>query len=382
MPKTISDLDAVEDLCWGLTFFGTGGGGRIETGRDMLAPVVASGSSLTLAAPHELPDDAAICWAIIVGGKDPDEPPPADELKRHGLTREVFPAIVPRLAAAVRALETYTSVKVDALVSLELSCAATAATMMTAMELGIHTLDSDFVGRAIPELPLTKLELLGLPPTPVVMLDRWGNQTIIKQAAGTPMIDRLGRMLSQAAYGRGIATVGNLMRLGDARAAFVEGSLRKALEVGAALRRGAAPHGNPSRLGPLIEITKGRVLAEGKTVAVDWRDTQPYTFRELTYRIRGTGHWAGQQIEIWVKNEHHVVWRDGTAIATSPDIIALLDPASNRPLTTLGEVSPGQPVVVFAMKALDPAWHTPEGHTLLGPRHFGFDFDPVELGST
>jgi DUF917 family protein len=379
MPTTISNLDDVEDFCWGLTFFGTGGGGRIEAGRDMLAPVVASGRSVTLLSPRELPDDAAICWAIIVGGKDPDEPPPAGELKQHGLTREAFPTIVPRLVAAVQELTSYTGVKIDALVSLELSSAATAATIMTAMELGIHTLDGDFVGRAIPEIPLTKLELLGKRPTPVVMLDRWGNRTIIKEAVGAPMVDRLGRMVSRAAYGRGIATVGNLMRLSEAHDAFVEGSLLKALQVGAALRR-SPPGGKSSRLSALMKVTRGKVLAEGEAVSVDWRDTQPYTFRELTYRFKGTGPWAGQNIEIWVKNEHHVVWRDGLVIATSPDIVALLDPASNRPLTTLGDVQVGQQVVVFAMKALDRAWHTPQGHALLGPRHFGFDFDPVELG--
>jgi DUF917 family protein len=80
-----------------------------------------------------------------------------------------------------------------------------------------------------------------------------------------------------------------------------------------------------------------------------------------------------------VKNEHHVVWRDETVIATSPDIVAVLDPDSNRPLTTLGDVTPGRPVVVFAMKALDPAWHEPRGLALLGPRHFGFDFDYVDF---
>jgi uncharacterized protein len=68
LPKTISNLDEVEDFCWGLTFFGTGGGGRIEAGRDMLAPAVASGHALALVSPHELADDAVICWAIIVGG--------------------------------------------------------------------------------------------------------------------------------------------------------------------------------------------------------------------------------------------------------------------------------------------------------------------------
>jgi hypothetical protein len=100
--KVISDLVSVENLCWGLTFFGTGGGGRIEAGLDLLAPVVASGGSLTLANPDDLADEALICWAVIVGGKDPDEPPPPDELKQLGLVREAYPAIVPRLAAAVR----------------------------------------------------------------------------------------------------------------------------------------------------------------------------------------------------------------------------------------------------------------------------------------
>jgi hypothetical protein len=211
------------------------------------------------------------------------------------------------------------------------------------------------------------------------MLDRWGNRTIVKSAVGTPMLDRLGRMLSRAAYGRGIATVGSLMPLGEARQTFVRGSLHKALEVGAALRQGAAMGDGLAKLKSLMDVTNGVVLAEGKVAAVAWRDTPPYTFRELSYRITETCSPVEGNIEIWVKNEHHVVWRDGRVIATSPDIVAILDAATNRPLTTLGEVTPRLPVLVFAMNALDPVWHTPEGEALLGPRHFGFDFDAVAL---
>ncbi|MDC7988024.1 DUF917 family protein, partial [Rhodoplanes sp. TEM] len=215
MSGTIATLDEVEDFCWGLTFFGTGGGGRIEAGRDLLAPLVAAGETIALTDPATLPDDTLVCWAVIVGGKDPDEPPPADELAQHGLVAEAFPAIVPRLAAAVRALESHTGTTVGALVSLELSSAATAATIATARLLGIGVLDGDVVGRAIPELPLTKLELLGRRATPVVMIDRWGDRLVVDAAVGTPMVDRIGRMISRAAYGRGIATVGHLMRLGE-----------------------------------------------------------------------------------------------------------------------------------------------------------------------
>lgn len=377
MPTVISDLATVENMCWGLAFFGTGGGGKVEAGLDLLAPAVRAGRRLTLVGPEELPDDAWTCWAIIVGGKDPDEPPPRDELAAYGLTAEEYPTIVPRLVESARELSAYAGVALGGLVSMELSSAATAATMMTGLELGIPTLDSDYVGRAIPELTLNRLELLGVKPTPLVMIDRWGNRIVLKSAVGAAMADRIGRMVSRAAYGRGIATTGHLLKMRDARPALVRGSILKAIEVGAALRTGGR---SPSdRLMPLIKVTGGRVLFQAEAVRTEWRDTQPYTFRELVYHLRGLGDDAGSEFSIWVKNEHHAVWRDGRVIATSPDIISVLDAETNRPLTTLGEVEDGRKVTVFAVRALDPAWATPAGQALLGPRHFGLGFDYVDF---
>lgn len=373
MPTVIDDLQTVEDFCTGLAFFGTGGGGRVEAGLDLLAPVIRSGRSITLVSPEDLPEDTWTCWAIIVGGKDPDEPPPPEELAQFGLREERYD-LVGRLVASARELMAFTGVRLGALVSMELSSAATAATIRTGLELGIPTLDGDYVGRAIPELCLSKMELRGRPPTPVVMVDRWGNVTIAKAAVGAAMVDRLGRMISRAAYGRGIGTTGHLVQVREAREALVRGSLLAAIRAGAALRAG---RGAAEPLRPLVELTGGRVLFEAEAEVTEWRNTEPYTFRELTYRLRGIERDAGAAFRIWVKNEHHAVWRDGTVVATSPDVIAVLDAETLRPLTTLGDVTPGRRVVVFAMKALDPAWHTPEGLALLGPRHFGLDFDYV-----
>src|SRR6185312_3053467 len=97
------------------------------------------------------------------------------------------------------------------------------------------------------------------------------------------------------------------------------------------------------------------------------------------YIIDGTGAFAGSRLRIWIKNEHHVAWKDDKPIATSPDVIAVLDPVTCKPLTTLGDVKEGEAVAVFAMKCFDDAWRTSGGKALLGPRHFGFDFDPVAL---
>ncbi len=374
MATVLSDLETVENFCWGLTFFGTGGGGRIEAGFDMLAPAVKAGRRITLVSPDELPDGAWTCWSIIVGGKDPDEPPAADELAQLGLTAEQFPSVIDRLVESARELSSFAGITLGALVSMELSSSATAATIMTGLALGIPTIDSDYVGRAIPEVTISRMALRGRVPTPMVMIDRWGDRIVVKSAVSAAMSDRLGRMMSRAAYGRGIGTTGHLVQLRDARPALVRGSLLRAIEVGAALRHGAA-----SREGiqPLIQATGGRVLFEAEAVATDWRNTEPYTFRELVYRMKGTGRFGRASYRIWVKNEHHAVWRDEQVIATSPDIISVLDAETLRPLTTLGDVTPGRRVVVFAMKALHPEWHSPAGLALLGPRHFGLDFDYV-----
>ncbi|MGH7319809.1 MAG: DUF917 family protein, partial [Candidatus Rokuibacteriota bacterium] len=146
-----------------------------------------------------------------------------------------------------------------------------------------------------------------------------------------------------------------------------------------ALRRGAAARGS---IEPLGEVTGGRVLCQAEVVATDWLSNEPYTWRQLVYRLKGTGAHAGAGYRIWVKNEHHVVWRDDRVIATSPDIIAVLDAETLTPLTTLGDVVPGRRVTVFATAPQDPAWLTPAGLALLGPRHFGLDFDYVPFDRT
>ncbi|WP_277188654.1 arginase family protein [Meiothermus ruber] len=168
----------------------------------------------------------------------------------------------------------------------------------------------------------------------------------------------------------------HLVDAGDVDPAQLEyhETFRRITEAARALRAG---RGTARPLQPLIELTGGRLLFEAEAEATDWRHTEPYTFRELTYRLRGVGPDAGATFRIWVKNEHHAVWRDSAVIATSPDIIALLDAESLRPLTTLGDVTPGRRVIAFAMKAMDSQWHTPAGLALLGPRHFGLDFDYV-----
>jgi uncharacterized protein len=376
VPTHLTDPQTIQDFITGLAFLGTGGGaGKIEDAIEMLQPILKTGQGITLVSPDEVPDDAWTCAIASWGGRDPDVPPPAAELAQFGLVKEKY-TLTERMVEAAKELAAFRGVKLGAIVSMELGASATVGSLLTGMALGIPTLDSDYVGRAIPEAGQAKIDLAGFAPMPMGMVDRWGNVTIVKSAVSALMGDRLARHISAAAYGKGVGGASYLLQIKDARKGLVRGSLLRSIEVGRALREGA---GTAEPLVPLAKLTGGKILFSGEAVATDWVNDEAYMFRKFTYRLRGTGPYAGQACRVWVKNEHHVVWRDETVVGTSPDILMLTDAQTNRPLSTRGDVTPGRKVNVFGMKALDPVWHTPAGLALLGPRHFGFDFDYVPL---
>lgn len=379
MPTILKDPQTIEDFITGLAFYGTGGGGgRLEDGVAMLMPAVRSGTGIALVSPDELPDDTWTCSVSSFGGRDPDAPPPADELATFGLTQEKY-SLTDRMTAAVRELEAYKGVKIGAVVSVELGSAATAGTILAGLALGLPTLDSDYVGRAKPEVGQSKIAIHGMRRTPMFFVDRWGNSTLVKSTVTDLMADRIGRQLSVAAYGRGVGAGGHPYQLKDSKKGMVRGSLLAAIPAGEALRLGA---GERDKLARLMDVTRGGVIFRGTALGTDWESDEPYTFRKFTYRLAGSGAFQGETARIWVKNEHHIVWRGERVVATSPDVIAVLDAATNRPLSTRGEVTPGREVVVFGAPPMDPVWHTPAGIALLGPRHFGFDLDYVPLELT
>ena len=376
MATTLNDPQTINDFVTGLAFLGTGGGaGKIEDALEMVEPVIKRGKGITLVSPDELPDDAWTCAIASWGGRDPDTPPSPAELAQYGLVTEKY-TLAERMVEAAKELAAFRGVKLGAVVSMELGASATMGTLLTGMALGIPAVDSDYVGRAIPEAGQSKMDLAGFPPMPMGMVDRWGNITIVKSAVSALMGDRLARQISVAGYGRGVGGASYLAQIRDAKKGLVRGSLLKAVEVGRALREGI---GTAEPLRPLIRLTGGKILFSGEALGTDWDNDEAYVFRKFTYRLRGTGAYAGHACRVWVKNEHHVVWRDETVVGTSPDILMLTDSETNRPLSTRGDVTPGRKVTVFGMKALDPIWHTPAGLALLGPRHFGFDFDYVPL---
>ena len=361
------------DLFRGLVFFGTGGGGRAEAGLRLLRQHFGADYRPRFTDPSSLPADAFACATIVLGGRDPDEDISDEERQRLGLPADDL-ALGERFAQSVAALERATGRTVAALAVVELGSLAMAATLIAADLLGKVVLDADGTGRSIPELGLAKLDLLGLAPAPLALVDRFGGETVLLRSPSAAMADHVGRHVSRAVWGRGLACAGYMQPVGVLRGGLVARSVETARELGHML---AGPEPAQVRLDAVLARFGGRLLFQGAARHTNWRSQDPYRFRELDYTMTGTGPDAGRECSVWVKNEHHLVLCDGVPIASSPDPIAVLDSASLDPLTTLGDVTPGRRVVVVCIPSLDPIWRTPEGQLHLGPRRFGFDLNPV-----
>ena len=366
--RTSTDLD---DLFRGLVFYGTGGGGRAASGLALLRAHFDAGWMPHFTDPATLPPEALACATIVLGGRDPDEDVSAVERRALGLPETDLP-MGQRFACSVRALERSTGTHVTALAVVELGSLAMAATLIAADLLDKVVLDCDCTGRSIPELGMSKMDLVGASPAPAAMVDRFGGETVLLRAPSAAMADRLARQISHAVWGRGLACTGYLQPVSGFLRGTVSGSVAAAARAGALLGGSAPPS---ERLQAFLAATGGRVMFEGIAGPTKWRSQKPYQFRELDYHLDGSGPDAGRRLRVWVKNEHHMVWRDEILVASSPNPIGVLDAATLDPLTTLGDVTPGRAVLVVATSALDPIWATAPGIALLGPKRFGFDTD-------
>jgi DUF917 family protein len=68
-----------------------------------------------------------------------------------------------------------------------------------------------------------------------------------------------------------------------------------------------------------------------------------------------------------------VVWRDGAPLASTPELICMIDNDSGEAIGT-ELVRYGQRVTVIALPS-PPIFLTPAGLAYVGPRAFGYDFD-------
>jgi len=361
-----------EDFLRGLCFMGAGGGGSPERGRGLLLEQLERGRQIQWVSPDTLPDEA---WTVTVAGMGGRAgPTDAKELAALGCTGEKYDALG-RMVAAVQALEESAGVRVEGIVPVEIGASNVPAPIAAALELGVPVVDGDYAGgRAIPEVPQTIPEVLGTSVCPMSFVTRWGDVVVLEETVSTAMADRIGRKIIGAVYG-GVGVACYLLQVKQASKLMAAGTLTQALGVGRAIREARESGGDP--VAAAIGETDGQLLFVGEVTRSEVSDEDSFAFGLGNHELRGLADFADHSFKIWYKNEYHASWIDGTPFVTSPDSLIMIHLSDGEPAISY-DFHVGDQVAVVGRKAHD-AHRTRRGIELLGPRHFGFDFDYVPM---
>ena len=364
--KTRTDC---EDFVRGCTIMGIGGGGKPDVGLKVLSDALDEGVVLEWIDVDELADDT---WTASVYGMG-STAPLSDETKAEIENLGLKPVMAGReMEAALNELAKYADVSLGAMVPVELGGSNTPEPLVAAARMNLPVVDADFAGRAVPE------EMQGVPflykknSYPLVSVDQWGNVCILKEAQGPHMLERVGKMLSVAAYGS-CYLASTLLTGEETKDIVIRDTLTFSLELGAAVREACERKNDPVKA--IVDFTGGWLLFTGEVERKDWEDRGGYMYG-TTY-IKGTGNWKGHTFQYWFKNENHIGWLDDEPIITSPDMPIVVDIETGEgKINTY--IDAGERVAVIGMKGPE-VFRSEFGLSGAGPRYFGFDIDYVPI---
>ncbi len=347
----------LDDIALGAAVLGTGGGGDPYVGKLMAQHSIERNGPVELITVDELHDDALIACSAGMGAPTVmlEKIPSGDEI-----------------VAAFRALQDYLGKPLFATMSAEAGGMNSQAPFQVASELGIPCVDADLMGRAFPEIQMVTPTLYGISATPFAIADEKGNSGILNTTNNrwTEIFAR--NMTIEMGCSSYIALF--VMTGKQAKEAVVAGTISYIETIGRAIRESHAAHTDP--IETVRSATNGFVLWRGKITDLNRRTETG--FARGTATVEGLGDFEGRELQIDFQNEFLMAREGDRTLASTPDLITILDAESGHAITT-ESLRYGYRVAVLGLPC-DARWRTPAGIDLAGPRYFGYDIEyvPVE----
>lgn len=373
MKVELTCREQIEDFVRGLTFYGTGGGGSYQRGIDLLVDQLSKGNKIGWVDIDKLENDEFTCCPFLMGSlAGPSKVAQKEMTELYNLPEQLSDETA-RMVKAIHALENKMGEKVAALVPIELGGSNVAACISAAAEMGIHCLDGDYTGRAIPEIQQTTPYIFEQELLPITACDAWNNMATIEKTINWRMAERIGKQLSVAGFSYS-SQAGFFARGIDTKKSIIKNTLSECLKIGEFLRKVVEEGKDPAD--EIAILANGWVITKGKVTRKIVEDRDDYYY--VTHEITGTEDYEGQDLKIWVKNESHISWLNGEVFVTSPDMIQIIDKKTGHPYTN-NVIEEGMEVSVIVMKARE-VFRKERGIEVLGPKAFGFDinYTPVE----
>ncbi|MCC7320893.1 MAG: DUF917 domain-containing protein [Rubellimicrobium sp.] len=344
--------DDLEDIATGGAVLGTGGGGDPYIGKLMAQEAIRRHGPVALVDVEEMPDDALIVPACMMGA-----PTVMTEKLPQG----------EELLTAFRQLERLLGRKIDAVLCCEAGGVNSTIPFVVAAATGLPLVDGDGMGRAFPELQMVTFTIHGVSATPMVLCDDKGNSLVLDTVSNA-WTERLARAATIEMGGAALLTF-YPMSGAVAKKAVVRGTLSLCDRIGRTLRETKAAHGDPVKA--LVRLLDAQILFHGRVQDIERRTEGGFARGRAVFG--GVDEWKGRELRIDFQNEFLIAERDGEVLATTPDLISVIDADSGMPVTT-DSLRYGQRLIAIAYPC-DPMWLTPAGIDLVGPRYFRDDRD-------
>jgi len=344
--------DDLDDIATGGAVLGTGGGGDPYVGKLMAKEAIRRHGPVTLVDVEGMDDDALIVPACMMGAPTvmTEKLPQGDEL-----------------ITAFNQLERLLGRKIDAVLCCEAGGVNSTIPFVVAAATGLPLVDGDGMGRAFPELQMVTFTIHGVSATPMVLCDDKGNSLVLDTVSNA-WTERLARAATIEMGGSALLTF-YPMSGKVAKKAVVRGTLSLCDRIGRTLRETRAAHGDP--VAALVDLLDAQVLFHGRVQDIERRTEGGFARGRAV--LGGLEEWKDSVLRIDFQNEFLIAERDGEVLATTPDLISVIEDDTGMPVTT-DSLRYGQRLIAIAYPC-DPQWRTPEGIELVGPRYFKYDLD-------
>jgi len=388
MNKTLNKED-IWALIVGASALATGGGGAAPTYErfcETTDPVLDQGFKAKFMDPNDLKDDDLVFMDVGCGGGIRRE---YQELymrytPREGWFKEIdrrFPLNswsefenVRETEAHLKKLEELFGGKPVAYLGFEVG-PLDAGQLLNAAKRDLPLLDADCAGyRAVPELSLTKLNVIDAPIAPYTIGTSWGDMLIGTKVLSHQRWEDISRamaIMSGGGCSPAMAMTGKIAREGTAHKTFT-----LAVDVGKAILKARKSGNDP--VDAVVKSSGGYKIFEGKVGG--YTNERKGAFVWGNAWIEGTGDFKGKTFKLWYKNENQISWLDGKPYITCPDPFTVLDAKTGLGMSNFRTDwwTPGKEVAVTAMKACEH-WRTERGLKIYNPGHFDFDIEYVPI---
>jgi DUF917 family protein len=362
--KFLTRQDIV-DILLGCTILGTGGGGRMERGLELVDEALARGLQFNMADINEVPMGSMTACPYYCGSIAPRTPEKEAKYKSLPLAQEID------LFIALKALEKHLGEKIVATVSVEYGGMNTAAAMVAAAWAGIPFVDADAAGRAVPDLQFSTYYVNNISIDPLAVATKFGDVAVFSKIVDDFRAEDLIRALAVESAGM-VAMVDHPTRGNVLKKAVIPGALSYAQNVGKACSKAREAGENP--IEAICNSGNGKVVFRGRAMEDSkYDDIAGFTVGDI--KVEGLNEYKGHTFRVWYKNENMISWMDDEPCITAPELICVLESDTGEPVTNpFCKKDMDVTVVVFPAPE---QWRTGKGLGILNPRFFGFDIDPV-----